>query len=154
MSDSYVSDIKNYLVWKLFALYNLWCRWRLFNAFPGIEREIADYSRGSKTTGTKFSTLWRAVRIILKEKPSLNLECGTGLSTIVLAAAARQLKGQISAHQAMVIGMEIVGKWGRGSKSNLRGKYSDVVDLFLGSQASTSSYVGAKAGCMHLLPTT
>ncbi|HRE15466.1 MAG TPA: hypothetical protein PLW86_00145, partial [Rhodocyclaceae bacterium] len=66
--------MKDFLLWKVFALYSHWCRRRLFNALPGIEAEIAEYSRKSKTTGTKFPTLWRAVRLILQHKPLVILE--------------------------------------------------------------------------------
>lgn len=124
--------MKNFLIWKVFALYNYWCRKRLFQALPGIEREIADYALRSNTTGTKFPTLWRAVRIILNEKPALILECGTGLSTIVLAAAVKQLRGRIPGYQGKIISMESVDLWFETARKNLPDKYADVVELVLG----------------------
>lgn len=124
--------MKNFLVWKIFALYNYWCRWRLFRALPGMEQEIADYSAKSNTTGTKFPTLWRAVSIILKEKPSLILECGTGLSTIVLAAAVKQLSARIPGYGGRIVSMESVEHWFETARGNLPKKYSEVVELVLG----------------------
>ena len=70
--------MKDFLIWKAFAIYNHWCRWRLFAALPGIRQEIAEYAKASQTTGTKFPTLWRAVRLILRHRPALILEAGTG----------------------------------------------------------------------------
>ncbi|MCF8176963.1 MAG: hypothetical protein K9J74_00495 [Sulfuritalea sp.] len=124
--------MKNFFVWKAFALYNHWCRRRLFQALPGIEDEIADYLRRSKTTGTKFPTLWRAVRIILKERPVLILECGTGLSTIVLAAAVKYLRASNTGYEGKIISMESVEHWFETARKNLPDKYSDVVELVLG----------------------
>lgn len=124
--------MKNFMIWKVFALYNFWCRRRLFQVLPGIEREIADYSRTSNTTGTKFPTLWRAVRLILKDKPSLILECGTGLSTIVLAAAVKQLRARIPGYEGRIVSMESVEQWFETARKNLPNKYSDVVELVLG----------------------
>lgn len=124
--------MKNFLIWKVFALYNYWCRKQLFQALPGIEREITDYLGKSNTTGTKFPTLWRAVRLILKERPSLILECGTGLSTIVLAAAVKLLRSKIPGYQGKVISMESVDLWFETAKKNLPDKYADVVELVLG----------------------
>lgn len=124
--------MKNFLIWKAFALYNHWCRRRLFQALPGIDREIAEYSRQSNTTGTKFPTLWRAVRLILREKPALILEAGTGLSTIVLAAAVKQLRAGVPGYAGRIVSMESVEHWYETAKRNLPAKYADVVELVLG----------------------
>lgn len=124
--------MKNFLIWKVFAFYSYWCRRQLFQALPGIDREIADYSRRSNTTGTKFPTLWRAVRLILKEKPSLILECGTGLSTIVLAATVKQLRDRNSGYVGKIVSMESVERWFETARKNLPEKYADVVELVLG----------------------
>ena len=122
----------DFVSWKLFAVYHYWCRYRLFRALPGIDREIADYSTKSNTTGTKFPTLWRAVRIILSEKPTHILECGTGLSTIVLTAAVKKLKSRDPAYDGHITSMESVEEWFDIATKNLPDKYSDVVDIVLG----------------------
>jgi hypothetical protein len=124
--------MKNFLIWKVFALYSYWCRRRLFRTLPGIEREIADYSKGSNTTGTKFPTLWRAVRLILRERPTLILEAGTGLSTIVLAAAVKQLRERVPGYAGRIVSMESVEHWYDTAKRNLPEKYAEVVELVLG----------------------
>ncbi len=124
--------MKNYLIWKLFALYNYWCRWRLFRALPGIAREIEDYSRKSDTTGTKYATLWRAVSIILAERPATILECGTGLSTIVLGAAVKQLRARFPDYRGRIVSMESMEVWYNIARQNLPEKYADVVELVLG----------------------
>lgn len=124
--------MKDFLLWKVFALYSHWCRRRLFNALPGIEAEIAEYSRKSKTTGTKFPTLWRAVRLILQHKPLVILESGTGLSTIVLAAAVKQLRARIPGYAGKIVSMESVDVWYDTAKKNLPEKYADMVELVLG----------------------
>ena len=124
--------MKDFVIWKTFALYNHWCRMRLFRTLPGIEREIAEYSQQSKTTGTKFSTLWRAVSLIFKHKPSLILEAGTGLSTIILAAAIKQVKAKVPGYAGKIVSMESVDVWFETAKKNLPEKYADVVELVLG----------------------
>lgn len=124
--------MKNFLIWKVFVLYNFWCRRRLFQALPGIEGEIADYSRRSNTTGTKFPTLWRAVRLILEERPALILECGTGLSTTVLAAPVKHLRAGIPGYAGRIVSMVSVEHWFETARKNLPEKYAGVVELVLG----------------------
>lgn len=124
--------MKNFLIWKLFALYNYWCRWQLFRALPGIDREIAEYAQKSNTTGTKFPTLWRAVRIILAKKPTHILECGTGLSTIVLGAAVRKLRAADAGYKGHIVSMESVEVWYDIARQNLPEKYAEVAEIVLG----------------------
>lgn len=124
--------MKDFVVWRAFAFYNYWCRWRLFHALPGIKQEIADYAKKSDTTGTKFPTLWRAVKLILKMQPKYVLECGTGLSTIVLAAAIKKIKANEPSYNGKIISMESVDVWFETAKRNLPVKYADVVDIVLG----------------------
>lgn len=124
--------MKDFLIWKAFALYSHWCRWRLFAALPGIRQEIADYAKASQTTGTKFPTLWRAVRLILRHKPAAILEAGTGLSTIVLAAAVQRLRARDHTYAGRIVSMESVDVWYETAKRNLPPKYQDVVELVLG----------------------
>jgi hypothetical protein len=124
--------MKDFLIWKAFALYSHWCRWRLFAALPGIRQEIAAYAKASQTTGTKFPSLWRAVRLILWHKPATILEAGTGLSTIVLAAAIQQLRARDPGYTGRIVSMESVDVWCETAKRNLPPKYQDVVELVLG----------------------
>lgn len=124
--------LREYLIWKLFALYNYWCRLRLFSALPGIEGEIEEYAKKSNTTGTKFPTLWRSVHVILKRKPTCILECGTGLSTIVLAAAVKKVARDTPGYEGRVVSMESIEDWYEIARKNLPEKYSDVVELVLG----------------------
>ena len=124
--------MKDFITWKVFALYNRWCRWRLFRALPGIEAEIAAYARASNTTGTKYPTLWRAVRLILAHRPAAILEAGTGLSTIVLAAAVKQLAARVPGYAGRIVSMESVDVWYETARRNLPAKYADVVQIVLG----------------------
>jgi hypothetical protein len=127
-----LSRLKEYFVWKVFAAYSLWCRSRLYRALPGIAEEIVEYSGKSDTTGTKFPTLWRAVRIILKEKPSRILECGTGLSTLVLSAAILKNKAEDASYDGHIVSMESVEQWFDTAVQNLPEKYKQVVEIVLG----------------------
>jgi hypothetical protein len=124
--------MKEFLIWKIFALYNYWCRMRLHTAIPGIELEISKYLKNSKTTGTKYPTLWRAVKLIFRHKPKVIFEAGTGLSTIVLAAAVKKLTNRDPLHDAKIVSMESVTSWYETAEKNLPEKYRDIVDIVLG----------------------
>lgn len=130
--SEWLTRVKDFLIWKLFAVYNYWCRWRLFTTLPGVEQEMADYARKSDTTGTKYPTLWRAVSIILSHKPSMILECGTGMSTIVLAAALDKLRLGDPGYRGRIVSMESVESWFEMARKNLPKKYADTVEIVLG----------------------
>lgn len=126
--------MRNWLIWKIFAAYNIWSKWRLHNTLPGIREEMAEYALRSKSTGVKFTTLWRAVRLILRYKPEIILECGTGLSTIVLAAAIKKLREQSATYAGKIVSLESVDEWFAEAKKNLPDKYQDIVELVLGAR--------------------
>lgn len=62
---------------KIHALYALYCQYRIKKLVPGLLSEIDSYSLKTKSTGTKLSTLYRAIKTILIKKPNYILESGT-----------------------------------------------------------------------------
>lgn len=119
---------------QLFSIYKRWCRSRLEKALPGIVDELADYAKKSDTTGTKWTTLWWAVDTILTYKPKVILECGTGASTIVFAAAIQKLRAKDSSYDGRIISMESVAAWRDIAVSNLPEKYEGDVEIVLGER--------------------
>ncbi|NNE87315.1 MAG: hypothetical protein HKN27_04505 [Silicimonas sp.] len=119
---------------QLFSVYKRWCKHRLNKALPGIVDELAGYAQQSDTTGTKWTTLWWAVHTILTYKPKVILECGTGASTIVFAAAIQKLHAQDATYQGRIISMESVAAWRDIAVSNLPEKYKEDVEIILGER--------------------
>lgn len=108
------------------------CKRRIEAALPGISLELAEYSKHTKTTGTQWITLWYTVSGILKHKPKWILECGTGSSTLVLAAAVQKLKAENPSYEGHIVSMESVEAWYELADSLLPEKYRDTVDIVLG----------------------
>lgn len=127
-----MSDVRSFIIWKCFALYSHWCRMRLCAKLPGIREEMQRYSLKSKTTGTKWPTLWRAVRIILSEKPIHILECGTGLSTVVLAEAVYKLRSADPSYNGKIKSMESLAVWHEKAIEMLPEKYKEFTSILLG----------------------
>jgi len=111
---------------------NRYCQWRLERALPGIRQELDTYARGSSTTGTQPITMWMAVSRILRHRPQWILESGTGSSTLVLAAAVRQLRQADPAYQGRIVSMESVEAWHQTAEANLPAQCRDVVEIILG----------------------
>ncbi|WP_137700969.1 class I SAM-dependent methyltransferase [Marimonas lutisalis] len=109
--------------------------------------ELKDYSKGSDTTGTQWTTLWFAVREILKHRPACILECGTGASTIVLASAVKKLKAEDPSYDGHIVSMESVKEWYDTAQGCLPEKYRDVVEIVLGPREKYE--IGMFRGYLH-----
>lgn len=72
--------------------------------------EIHEYKKRSKSTGCSYSDYWELYKFIRSKKPREVLECGTGVSTLVMAHALMEnekkdnVKGRITS-------MEEVEEW-------------------------------------------
>ena len=106
-----METVKKKIIWKIFALYDRYCKYRLNKLLPGIQQIINDYTSKTKSTGTKYPTLYNVVKIILKKKPRYILELGTGTSTIVLAETILQIQKKDPSYNCKIVSMESVQEW-------------------------------------------
>ena len=128
-------------------IYNKICRRRLLAQLPGVDLALQDYSKVSATTGTQWITLWFAVRSILRYKPRCILECGTGASTLVLAAAVQRLRNEDPEYDGRIVSMESVKEWFDIAQANLPDACRDVVKLIHGPREKYE--VGMFRGYIH-----
>lgn len=127
-----LKSYKSYFVGKFYTLYNYYSEYQLFRSVPGLRKIFDDYKAKTNSTGTKFPTLYRAVKIIQKHRPEILLESGTGLSTIVLAETLRQLKARDSTYHPRIISMESIEKWHGMAVELLPDQYRSFVEIRLG----------------------
>ena len=123
-----------FIVWKIYALYDYFCRYRLERAVPGILETIKSYQQKTKSTGTKYPTLYQAVKTIKELKPKYILESGTGTSTIVLAETILHIQKTNPAYKCHVVSMESLQEWHTMATQLLPKKYQGVVDIRLGER--------------------
>lgn len=60
---------------------------KALQAHTGLWQAMSDYARASNVTGASFSDYWTLYEEVRRWKPVEVLECGTGISTLVLAQA-------------------------------------------------------------------
>ena len=124
----------NYLYWKFHAFYSTYAKRRLFLMVEGIEEIIENYTKKTNSTGTKYSTLYCAVKVIKKYKPKILLESGTGTSTIVLAETLKQLIRKDPDYKPKLISMESIPEWYDMAVKLLPEEYKDIVEIRLGKR--------------------
>jgi hypothetical protein len=100
--------LKEWLIWKIYAAHHNYCKYKLKKLVPGILNIIDDYQKKTKSTGTKFPTLYRAVKLIIEKKPKYILESGTGTSTLVLAETILHVQRSIPNYTCEIISMESI----------------------------------------------
>ncbi len=96
----------------------------------GLLPEIHDYMKRSKSTGCKYTTIEKLYRNILKTKPQYILECGTGLTTVIIAKALQEIKKTTGVH-GKVISMEEHQTYLEMSQDLLPPKYAEFVEFKL-----------------------
>lgn len=69
--------------------YDLWARFQLMKR-RDLWRDLQDYTKKSKSTGCSLSDYWVLYKTIRRAKPVELLECGTGVSTLVIGYALRK----------------------------------------------------------------
>ena len=124
----------DWITWKLYAVYHLYCKFRINRLVPGILGVIDAYQKQTKSTGTKYPTLYKAVKTILKKRPQWILESGTGTSTLVLAETALHLIKHNPDYQGQIVSMESIEEWHTMAQKLLPQKYRDIVDIRLGKR--------------------
>ena len=127
-------DLSNFIYWKLFAIYSQYSEQRLYYIIPNLKKIINEYSHQTESTGTKYPTLYKAVKNIIKYKPKILLESGTGTSTIVLAEILLKLKKEDPTYNPKLISMESLPRWYELAKKLLPKKYEDTVEIILGER--------------------
>ena len=124
--------LKTTIYWKLFGLVSRLRKYQLELILPGAGRLIADYQRKSKTTGTKWPTLYLIIKQIQKTKPKTILELGTGTSTIVIAECLKRLKQKDPSYNPSLISMESEIVWYRLALSLLPQEHQTIVKIIYG----------------------
>lgn len=124
----------NKILWKAYAIYSYYAWYRLKRILPKIDEIIHDYGAKSATTGTKYPTLYKSVRSIIKTKPRFILESGTGTSTLVLAELVLSLQDKDPNYCCKIISMESIQEWYDIAVAMLPKKYQEVVEIRLGER--------------------
>ncbi len=133
MKKKFESFINKVIIY-LHYIYSLYCKYDLFLRIEGIQKIILDYSQKSGSTGTKYTTLRLAVKKIQKYKPIYILECGTGVSTIVLGECLLQLKKADPLYTPILISMESIEFWYLKAKEILPKEYGDFIHIIFGER--------------------
>lgn len=90
--------------------------------------QLEDYLRKTDSTGCNYSDYYLLYKSIRNKKPREVLECGTGVSTLVIAHALMENELE-NGVEARVTSMEEYQKWADLSEKLLPEKYSRYVDI-------------------------
>ncbi len=95
----------------------------------GLWREILDYQNKTKSTGAKYATLYQIYNGVLKRKPKGIVECGTGLSTVVMCKAIEELKSIDPSYSPSFVSLESEEFYWRHAMDLLPEKYKPFVEI-------------------------
>jgi len=97
-------------------------------------RQILDeYCRISNSTGCSFTDYWQLYSLVRKMRPAEILECGTGVSTVVMAAALRDNERQ-HGERGRITSMEDCTHWFEHAKNIFPRELEPYVDILLSPQ--------------------
>ena len=102
---------------------------RLISKNKGLEKEIISYIKNSKSTGCNYSDYLAIYSYIRKNKPKSILECGTGVSTIVMAHAL--VENEKEGVLGKIISMESIDEYYEMAKKIMPDHFAPYVDLKL-----------------------
>ena len=88
---------------------------------------LNDYMAKSKSTGCQYSDYWELYSFVRKNKPKEILECGTGVSTIVMAYAL--LENEKEGYNGRITSVESVKEYYEMAKEILPVHIAPYVDL-------------------------
>ena len=77
---------------------------------PGLWRVLCEYQAASRSTGCNCSDYWELYRYVRKNRPTEILECGTGVSTIVMACALKDNEAE-TGERGRITSMEDMAEW-------------------------------------------
>ena len=89
---------------------------------------MTEYIKISDSTGCSFSDLWILYNYIKKNKPKEILECGTGVSTIVMAHALMENEEQYN-QKGRITSMEDQEKWYKHARIIMPDHLKPYIDL-------------------------
>ena len=92
--------------------------------------ELTSYTQKTGSTGCKVTDYYFLYKIIRRLKPVEVLECGTGVSTLVIAHALMENEKE-TGKRGRVTSMEELSKWADMAKQLLPDVYSDRVEIVL-----------------------
>lgn len=96
---------------------------RFFRREPLIAAMIAEYRAASRSTGAGQADYYSLFEAVVRLRPRLILECGTGVTTIVLAEAVRRNGA------GRIVSMEESREWHDHAVRILPTKYRDIVEI-------------------------
>jgi predicted O-methyltransferase YrrM len=102
---------------------------RILEAKPELWALMIEVAAGTAVTGASYSdylTLYEQVRT---HRPREILECGTGISTVVLAQALRENAAEDGGSPGRVTSMEDDAEWFRIAGERLPAAVSDIVEI-------------------------
>lgn len=79
------------ITWKIHALLSRLAHLRI-KKNPALYSAIVEYQKVTESTGAKWTTIQALYDGIINSKPKAILECGTGLTTVVMIEAIRRLQ--------------------------------------------------------------
>ncbi len=93
----------------------------------GLWKELNDYLKKSNSTGCTYSDYWEIYSFVRNKKPKEILECGTGVSTIVMAYAL--LENEKEGYKGRITSMESIEKYYEMARELLPDHFITYVDL-------------------------
>jgi len=82
---------------------------KLLRNNKGLWDELNNYLNKSKSTGCNISDYWEIYKYVRKNKPKEILECGTGVSTVVMAYAL--IENEKEGFHGRITSMESINKY-------------------------------------------
>ncbi len=111
------------LVRKVVELYSV----RAIKKNGGLWTELNDYITKSKSTGCNFGDYWELYKFVRNKKPKEILECGTGVSTIVMAYAL--LENKKEGYSGRITSLEEIEEYYNMAKKLLPERMKSCVEI-------------------------
>ncbi len=96
---------------------------------PKLWAEILDYQNTTKSTGAKYATLYQIYTGVMKRKPQGIVECGTGLSTVVICKAIEKIKLTDPSYFPRFVSLESEEFYWQHALNLLPEKYKSFVEI-------------------------
>lgn len=90
--------------------------------------QLTRYARGTAVTGASYSDYWTLYEQVRRYRPREILECGTGISTVVLAQALRE-NASDGSPPGRVTSMEDSQEWLAAARDRIPPELADLIDL-------------------------
>jgi hypothetical protein len=98
---------------------------------PELWAGIESYRAASKSTGAKYATLYSIYQTIMETKPRALVECGTGLTTVVMCEAILDLKKSDPSYNPSFVSLESEEFYWEHAIGLLPEKYKNLVEIKL-----------------------